>query len=192
MTPHRFFALAELMPWLALLFYWIWMWNKAKPQAATHPDPWSNLNRVLIIISMVMLGSHRLSIGWLGYELIPRSLAKALVGLAVTWAGALFAIWARQTLADNWSAQPTLKENHELIITGPYKIARHPIYTGIIIAVLGTAIMVGQVRGFIAFGITFFALWHKSRFEEDLMRQQFGQQYEAYAQRVKGLIPWIF
>jgi protein-S-isoprenylcysteine O-methyltransferase Ste14 len=192
MTPHRFFALAELVPWLTLFFYWVWMWNKAKPQAEAHTDPWVNLNRVQIIISMVLLGSHRLSIGWLGYELIPRTLAKALTGLAVTSIGVAFAIWARQTLADNWSAQPTLKENHELIVQGPYKIVRHPIYTGILIAVLGTAIMVGQVRGFVALAITIFALWHKSGFEEELMYRQFPEQYKAYAQRVKKLVPWIF
>jgi len=192
MTPHRFFALAELVPWLVFLFYWIWMWNKTKPTAETHADPYVNLNRVLIVISMVLLASHRLGIGWLGYELIPRTLAKALTGLAVTWAGVAFAIWARKTLADNWSAQPSLKQNHELIVQGPFKIVRHPIYTGIIIAVLGTAIMGGQVRGFIALAIVFFALWHKSRFEEELMRKQFPEQYEAYAQGVKKLIPWVF
>jgi protein-S-isoprenylcysteine O-methyltransferase Ste14 len=192
MTPHRFFALAELVPWLVLFFYWLFMWNKAKPMAQTHPDPWVNLNRVLVIISMLLLGWHRLSTGWLGYELIPRTLAKALTGLAVTTAGVAFAIWARKILADNWSAQPTLKQNHELIMQGPYKIVRHPIYTGILIAVLGTAIMVGQVRGFVGFAVVFFALWHKSLFEEDLMCKQFGEQYQAYTQHVKGLIPWIF
>ncbi len=192
MTPHQFFALAELVPWLVLFFYWLLMWNKAKPQAEAHPDPWVNLNRVLLIISMVMLYTHRLDIGFLGYVLIPRTLAKALTGLFVTTAGVAFAIWARQTLADNWSAQPTLKQNHELVVKGPYKIVRHPIYTGILIAVLGTAIMVGHVRGFIALALTFFAFWHKSRFEEELMRKQFGLQYDEYAKRVKGLVPWIF
>jgi protein-S-isoprenylcysteine O-methyltransferase Ste14 len=192
MTPHRFFALAELVPWLVLLFYWIWMWNKAKPIATGHTDPWSNLNRVLIVISMLLLGSRQLSIGFLGYELIPRTLAKALTGLVLTSAGVAFAIWARKTLADNWSAQPEVKQNHELIVSGPYKIVRHPIYTGILIAVLGTAVMIGQVRGFIALAISFIALWHKSGFEEDLMRRQFPQQYDAYARSVKRLIPWIF
>ena len=82
------------------------MWDKAKPQAEAHTDPWVNLNRVRIIISMVFIGWHRLSIGCLGYELIPRTLAKAATGLAVTWIGVAFAIWARQTLADNWSHSP--------------------------------------------------------------------------------------
>ena len=85
-----------------------------------------------------------------------------------------------------------LKENHELIVQGSYKIVRHPIYTGILIAILGTAIMVGQVRAFVGLAITFFALWHKSGFEEQLMNRQFPEQYKAYAQRVKKLVPWIF
>jgi protein-S-isoprenylcysteine O-methyltransferase Ste14 len=192
MSPHRFFALAELIPWLVLVFYWIAMWGKAKPTVAGHPDPWSNFNRVLLVISAVLLASHSLSIGWLGYALIPRCLAKALTGLTVTGAGVAYAIWARHTLADNWSAQPTLKEGHELVVSGPYSITRHPIYTGILIAVLGAAIMVGQVRGFVALGITFLAFWHKSRYEEDLMNKQFPDQYPAYAHKVKKLIPWVF
>ena len=192
MSPHRFFALAELVPWLVLAAYWAVMWSRAKPQAATHPDPWSNFNRILLVISAIMLFSHRFDIGWLGYTVIPRCLAKALTGLAVTWVGVIYAIWARATLADNWSAQPTLKEGHELVVSGPYKITRHPIYTGILIAVLGTSIMVGLVRGFVALLITFIAFWHKSRYEEDLMNKQFPDQYPVYAQKVKKLIPWVF
>ncbi len=85
-----------------------------------------------------------------------------------------------------------VKQDHELVVSGPYRVVRHPIYTGILIAVLGTAIMVGQVRGFLALGITFFSLWYKSSFEEDLMKQQFPQQYESYSRQVKKLLPWIF
>lgn len=192
MTPHRFFAIAELIPWLVFVLYWAMMWNKAKPQAAGHPDPWSNFNRILIFISFFLLGWHRLDIGWLGYVVIPRCLAKALTGLTVTSLGIAYAIWARSTLADNWSAQPTLKQGHELVVSGPYRITRHPIYTGILIAVLGTAIMVGNLRAFIALVLVFIALWHKSTFEEDLMNQQFGEQYTEYSRRVKKLIPWVF
>lgn len=192
MNPSQFFRLLELIPWLTIIIYWIVMWSKSKPEAMEHPDPARNYHRFFIIIAAFLLGSHRLSIGFLGYVIIPRCLAKALVGLFVTWVGVLIAIWARKILADNWSAQPTLRQNHELILTGPYKIVRHPIYTGIIIAVLGTAIMVGQVRGFIGLIVVFLALWHKSTFEEDLMRQQFPGRYEEYARRVKRLIPYIF
>lgn len=192
MSPHHFFALAELVPWLVLVFYWIAMWNKAKPIAASHPDPWSNLNRALMVISIVMMGTHRLDIGFLGYNILPHSLAKALTGLALTWAGVLWAIWARAILAGNWNPQPSIQQNHQLVIEGPYKLTRHPIYTGILLAVLGTAIMVGNVRAFIALAIAFFGLWHKIRFEEDLMRRQFGRQYDDYAQRVKKLVPWVY
>jgi len=192
MTPHRFFALAELAPWLVLLLYWAWMWRRAKPMAEAHPDPWSNFNRLLIVASMLLLGWHRLDIGWLGIVVIPRCLAKALTGLAVTSAGIAYAIWARYVLADNWSAQPTLKVGHELVTSGPYRFTRHPIYTGILIAIVGTAIMVGEVRGFIGLAIVFWGLWHKSRFEEDLMNRQFPEQYRAYSQKVRSLIPGVF
>jgi len=191
MTPHAFFALAILGAWVFWAIYWIWMARNVKTTVLEHPDPNKHIHRIFIVISALLLGVHSLGIGPLGWVLIPHSLEKAVIGLALTWGGIFFTIWARNVLADNWSAQPELKKDHTLIVTGPYKLARHPIYTGIIIAVLGTALMRAEVRSFIALLITFFALWHKSMFEEDLMRQQFGQQYDDYAKRVKRLIPWV-
>ncbi|MGA9180956.1 MAG: isoprenylcysteine carboxylmethyltransferase family protein, partial [Candidatus Acidiferrales bacterium] len=114
------------------------------------------------------------------------------IGAAVTVAGLLFAVWARQHLASNWSSSVTIKQGHELITSGPYAVARHPIYTGILVGFLGTAIALSQVRGFIGFVIVFFALWSKLRLEEKWMRTQFGETYATYAQRTAAVVPYIF
>jgi protein-S-isoprenylcysteine O-methyltransferase Ste14 len=126
---------------------------------------------------------------------LPRVLAVwplvLLAGAAVTIAGLLFAVWARVYLGRNWSRSVTIKEDHELITTGPYALARHPIYTGILTGLLGTAIALSQVRGFIAFALFFFAFWIKLRMEEQWMRSQFGETYVTYAHQTAALVPFL-
>jgi protein-S-isoprenylcysteine O-methyltransferase Ste14 len=113
------------------------------------------------------------------------------VGAAITTAGLLFAVWARVHLGRNWSRSVTIKQDHQLIVTGPYAIARHPIYTGILAGFLGMAIAVTEVRGLIAFALVFVILWFKLRMEEQWMRMQFGDSYAAYSKRVAALIPFL-
>ena len=113
------------------------------------------------------------------------------VGSAITMGGLLFSIWARNHLGNNWSQAVTIKEGHELITSGPYAIVRHPIYTGLLLAFLGSAIALGKWRGLLAVVLVFAVLWHKLRLEEKWMRAKFGNSYESYSQRVKALLPFI-
>ena len=107
-------------------------------------------------------------------------------------AGLLFAVWAREHLGRNWSSSVTIKQGHELITTGPYAVVRHPIYTGILAGLLGTAIALSQVRGFIGFVLFFLVLWVKLRMEEQWMRSQFGDTYATYAHQTAALLPYLF
>jgi len=113
------------------------------------------------------------------------------VGAVVTTFGLLYTVWARLHLKSNWSGTVTIKADHELITTGPYAFTRHPIYTGLLLAFLGSAIADGEVRGALAFVIAFAALWRKLRLEEKWLTQQFGAVYSEYMQRVAALIPKI-
>ncbi len=79
----------------------------------------------------------RLRMGGWGCGLCPIYLSIALTGLTLTFAGCVFAIWARLTLGSNWSGRATVKADHELVTDGPYAVARHPIYTGLLLAVSG-------------------------------------------------------
>ena len=114
------------------------------------------------------------------------------IGAAVTVVGLLFAVWARQHLASNWSSAVTIKQGHELITTGAYVLVRHPIYTGILTGFLGTAIALSQVRGVIGFVLIFAVLWAKLRMEEKWMRSQSGETYSAYAHQTAALVPYLF
>jgi protein-S-isoprenylcysteine O-methyltransferase Ste14 len=79
-----------------------------------------------------------------------------------------------------------------LITTGPYALVRHPIYTGILTAFLGTAIALSQVPGAIGFVLMFVAFWAKLRMEEKWMRSQFGETYATYAHQTAALVPYLF
>jgi len=126
----------------------------------------------------------------LDLRLWPRSAAPYLIGLVVLVAGLAFSVWARVHLGRNWSGNVTVKEGHELIRTGPYRYVRHPIYTGILAGVLGTAICSGTVRGALGLAIIAAALIVKLRAEEVFMRETFPGQYEKYREQVPALVPF--
>ena len=129
--------------------------------------------------------------GWLTARIVPATPLWALLGAALTVASVLFCFWARAILGRNWSGTVTIKQDHELILRGPYAFVRHPIYTGVLFGMLGTAIVFGYVRCFIGVLICGFALWFKSQIEERFMVQQFGDQYASYRQRVRALVPFV-
>ncbi len=118
-------------------------------------------------------------------------LALAWFGALLAVIGVLFAIWARAHLGRNWSPAPAIKEEHELVTSGPYRFVRHPIYTGVILAAFGTA-LTGSIFGagmFIASGIMFVLRIAK---EERIMLQLFPNTYPRYQARTKKLIPFIW
>lgn len=108
----------------------------------------------------------------------------------VTAAGLAFAVWARVHIGRNWSGTVTLKQGHELVVSGPYALVRHPIYTGLLLAIVGSALARGEWRGVLAVAIAWAALWRKLRLEERWMVEAFGERYEGYRQRVPALIPF--
>jgi Phospholipid methyltransferase len=85
----------------------------------------------------------------------------------------------------------TVKQGHELMTSGPYALVRHPIYTGLLLAFLGSAVARGEWRGLLAVALVFGMLWSKLRLEEKWMGAQFGESYEAYSRRVSALVPYI-
>lgn len=125
-------------------------------------------------------------------ELWPYSHQVGTIADAVVAFGLFFLLWARFTLGSNWSGAVTIKENHELITRGPYAIVRHPIYTGMLVMLLGVAILTGHavVFGFVA--VIGVAMWIKSLTEERMMTKEFPDAYPAYRQRVSALIPYVF
>lgn len=149
----------------------------------------------LILVSMLFIFNFwkvfSSSSNWFTARIIPATPFWALLGAGLAAAGVFFCIWARVILGRNWSGTVTIKQNHELILRGPYAFVRHPIYTGLLVGMLGTAIVFGYVRCFIGVLLFGFGLWFKSQIEERFMVQQFGDQYIHYKQRVRALVPFV-
>jgi protein-S-isoprenylcysteine O-methyltransferase Ste14 len=117
----------------------------------------------------------------------PVLVAAAILGVS----GLAFCFWARAVLGGNWSGTVTLKENHELIVRGPYRLVRHPIYTGLLAMVVATVMQQGYIAGAIGLILVFVSFWIKLTEEEELMRKQFSDQYLAYEERVKRIVPFV-
>ena len=146
----------------------------------------------LAALGFALLRKHGFTQGWLGVRFVPDGYSIAFAGFVLTVTGCLFAIWARLTIGRNWSGRATVKADHQLVTSGPYAVARHPIYTGLLLAVAGTALADGEWHGVLALIVILLALMIKMSQEERLMMQTFPTAYPAYRQRVKALIPGIF
>jgi protein-S-isoprenylcysteine O-methyltransferase Ste14 len=106
------------------------------------------------------------------------------LGFATAW-------WARIHLGRLWSGQITKKEGHHVVDTGPYGLVRHPIYTGILVALYATTIAKGTVLGIIGAAIFTTGLWMKARLEERWLASELGaEEYAAYRRRVPMLVPF--
>ncbi len=178
--------------WIAFLVYWQIKAADTKTTRRLEPAASRILRVITFLIAIVLLTTTRIPVPWLYLQLWPGGFWPFWLGAAVTVAGLLFAIWAREHLGSNWSRSVTIKQGHELITTGPYAVVRHPIYTGILTGFFGTVVALSQVRGLIAFVLIFVVLWLKFRMEEQWMRSQFGETYATYAHKTAALVPYLF
>ena len=178
--------------WIAFIVIWLIAAVGTKRTTRTQPAASRMLQGGLAFAAAILLFARDVSSDWLTLRLLPDTLALAYTGAMLTVAGIAFAVWARFTIGRNWSGVVTIKQDHELIRSGPYALVRHPIYTGILLAVAGTALAVNELRGPLAIVLATVAFWLKSRTEESFMLEQFGDQYRNYQQQVKALIPYVF
>lgn len=144
-----------------------------------------------LLIAFFFLYNPRADFGWLATYFVPHTPEVRWAGVAIMVVGMAIAVWARVHLGTNWSGVVTLKEGHELIRTGPYRNIRHPIYTGILIAFLGNAIVNGQVRGLIALAIIWASFFIKARREETFLAQEFGSKFDEHTRLTGMFFPKI-
>lgn len=177
--------------WFTWFAYWQISAARVKTTARLEPLPSRILRTVLFLAAIALLTMGRIPMPWLYRHFLPQGNPTFFSGAAVTLAGLLFTVWARVHLGANWSRSVTIKQDHELITSGPYALVRHPIYTGLLVAFVGSAIAITELRGLVAFALVFVSLWYKLRLEEQWMRSQFGDAYVAYARRTAALVPGI-
>ena len=177
--------------WIAWAVYWFVAARLVKQNRREESALSRAAHIVPLGIAAWLLWAPALPGHFLEGRFLPAAPATYWTGVVIVALGLLFAIWARNVLGRNWSGIVTLKQDHELIRTGPYRYVRHPIYTGLLIAFAGSAIARGEWRGLLALAIAFVALWRKLKLEEQWMIDTFGDAYRRYRDEVRALIPFV-
>jgi protein-S-isoprenylcysteine O-methyltransferase Ste14 len=173
--------------WLIWLAYWlIEARNTARTQKAESLSTAVIYRGATIVGIILIFGLKRPSI-----KLWPVTVPVLCVAVILALCGFAFAIWARRHIGRYWSARVTLKEGHKLIESGPYSLARHPIYSGLLLSMAATVTAIGTVQSLCGYVLLVGALVFKLAAEERLLTANFGEAYKKYQKRVKALIPGV-
>ena len=179
----------ETLLWVIFAVYWF-VASRTTAKTKTREGLLSSLPRnAMLALAGALIYARRLSIGALGRRFVPPSPELHLAGVALTAAGLALAFWARYHLGRNWSAQITLKEGHTLVCTGPYRYLRHPIYSGILLALVGTALTVGLCRALLGVALAWLGFLWKASKEDAWLASAFGEEFERQRRRTGRLLP---
>jgi protein-S-isoprenylcysteine O-methyltransferase Ste14 len=175
--------------WALLAMVWVLMWLGMKK--AKRREAWGQRleHGVLVIAGFYLLSAPRADWGWLNQRVLPSVPVVWLAGIALTALGIATAIWARLSLGSNWSGMVTLKKDHELVRSGLYRWIRHPIYTGILAGMVGSAVIQGYVRCWIGAVLVLLAFYLKARREESFLREEFGVGFEEHFKHTGMFLP---
>jgi protein-S-isoprenylcysteine O-methyltransferase Ste14 len=185
LTRNLIFAL-----WVIWLVYWLLAARGSKPVRRREGSVTRAAFLAQALLTALLLAPLPWS-GWLWLQVVGGGWTRYWSAVALIVIGLALSIWARRSLGGNWSGSVTVKEGHELVQSGPYRWIRHPIYTGLLLMMLGTGLASGRVHGLLAFPVALSALWLKSRVEERWMATEFGERYALYRQRSWALIPFV-
>jgi protein-S-isoprenylcysteine O-methyltransferase Ste14 len=180
-----------LVCWAVFWLYWVASAFGSKKNTRSNLGRFAAVRLVFFVVAIVVV---RLA-DWQSYSfenhLVAHNLPLQLVGLALFFLGLLLALWARRYLGRNWGMPMTQKQNPELVTSGPYHYIRHPIYTGILVAVIGSC-LASSLYWLVVLIIMGSYFIYSAVVEERLMTKQFPDTYPAYKRRSKMLIPFVF
>jgi protein-S-isoprenylcysteine O-methyltransferase Ste14 len=176
-------------PWIVFVAYWAV--GALKTRRTERTESFASRYGILFleIAGFAILFSDDAGIGVLGYKVLPRTYVLGLTGVALTWAGIALALWARWHLGQYWSARITIKEDHKLIRTGPYARLRHPIYSGIDLAAIGSALAIDRWRCVVGVFLIILGYWIKAGREERMLAMQFGADFQEHCRHTGFLFP---
>ncbi|HKV04405.1 MAG TPA: isoprenylcysteine carboxylmethyltransferase family protein [Candidatus Acidoferrales bacterium] len=181
---------AMVAAWSVFAIVWIVSSFMAKRIAKREGGAGIAARALIIAVAWILIVSaDDPRLGILAADFLPQSLRIAWLGAAMTFAGVLFAVWARVHIGRYWSATVALKDEHELIRSGPYARIRHPIYTGMIFAIAGSAVVVGTYGALLAWAVIGVSFWFKGRQEEALLASQFGKAFDEHRHHTGFFLP---
>ena len=178
--------------WVVFWVYWSFGAPRRRPSKRKVASTFTVLNTGLLYLGFILVLLGRSVPGSLGLLVVPQAIPIDLTGTVFAIIGVAFAIWSRQILRNNWSGEVAITEGQQFIGRGPYAIVRHPIYAGMLLALLGTALVSSTAGSLLGFGLAILSLWQKGRIEEQFLTVEFGEQYARYQREVKFLIPFLY
>lgn len=178
----------QLVCWAVFAVVWIAgaIYNARRAPAATARGNFVAVWLVGVVAYLLLWRVVPMA-GWRAVTL--RSTWSVGFGVAVLAAGTAFTVWARVELGTMWTSTAVVKQGHRLVTTGPYRITRHPIYTGLLGMLLGTALIEGLGRWLVVLAVAVLVLLAKIRSEERLLCRELGEPYGDYRRRVPALVP---
>lgn len=179
----------ERQAWMIWAVWWLAMAFFSK-STKRRESPMQRVEHLLpAILGFTLVFREGFGGAWLARPIFVAGPILLAICVMVTVLGLLFAVWARLTLGSNWSGTITIKANHQLIRRGPYRWIRHPIYTGMLAALLATAMTQGLCSGAVGFAFVFLALFRKARREESFLSQEFGEGFAEHRQHTGMFLP---
>ncbi len=179
--------------WVIFILYWLVSAFFVKQSATKYNWRVQVIWRVmLMVLVIIFVKFDRADANSFFTFLFQSFFSYELSGTVLSVLGLIIAIWARVSLGRNWSSYTTYKKEHELIITGPYRFLRHPIYSGMILMIVGAFLYYGKLIILVILAIAAIVIaWRIGR-EEKTMIKLFGKKYTDYMKRTKRLIHWIY
>ena len=171
--------------WAAFWLYWFVAAFSMKRGRVS----WSRELRIRVVIVVIAILLVRLGV-FRGHR-VDTDAWPAGIGLALFAVGLSFAIWARLHIGRNWGTPMTQKEEPELVTSGPYRLVRHPIYSGVLLAGVGTALALSWLwLAAVALAGIYFV--YSATVEERYLTEQFPDAYPPYKRATKMLVPFVF
>jgi protein-S-isoprenylcysteine O-methyltransferase Ste14 len=178
--------------WMVFWMYWSFGAPRRRPSKRKVARTFTVLNTGLLYLGFLLVLLARSVPGSLGLLVVPQTTPIDVTGTGLTILGVALAIWSRQSLRNNWSGEVAITEGQQFMRSGPYAMVRHPIYAGMLLALLGTTLVSSTAGSLLGFVLATVSLWQKASIEEQFLLVEFGEQYARYQREVKFLVPFIY
>jgi len=178
--------------WIAFGVYWLIAARRVKAARTTESPIYRVFRLLVLVITFTLLFAKWTAVGFLGRHFFPQTQLLAYIGFASALAGMAIAVWARMSLGHYWSDKIVLKVDHQLVRSGPYARMRHPIYSGVLLGVAGSALLVDEWRGVLAFLVLLTNYTVKANREDAILAEAFAEDFEEHKKCAGFLLPRLF
>ena len=188
LKSHSQLFLASIAGWVLFSLYWEAAAKNAAPAESSESRASRGVHVFLVSLAQLLIFIPIRGLG----RYVPLSFLIMAAGLAVQAMGTFLAVWARIHLGRNWSGKIAIKVEHQLIRSGPYRLLRHPIYTGLLAMYIGPALVTGEWLAVLGVAMAALAYWRKIRLEEAALDAAFGADYDSYRRATWALVPGLY